>query len=287
MDRVIQEIRHMFISSIILVTSRVFYYIFKNSTWGIFATANNNTSFDPMVIITNTIAILSVIIFVFSLIRFITGLLGYEPNIKLTTSIHIEIPIIKQKKFGRVSVKKVIIKLPGTFTYDQVKEVQKIIERPINAIFIKIHNSDDQDVEKKLYGTYAALDWCKLPDKILVAAERLRGVQIENRSAIDLIKKFNYKDVLIYCDPPYMLETRHCKQYRYEMDKSDHEELLCILKRHSGQVIISGYDTELYNRELRSWNRMSRTAYTQSGTKKEEVIWMNFDPPNQQITFDI
>lgn len=134
---------------------------------------------------------------------------------------------------------------------------------------------------------YAALDWCKLPDKILVAAERLRGVQIENRSAIDLIKKFNYKDVLIYCDPPYMLETRHCKQYRYEMNKSGHEELLCILKRHSGQVIISGYDTELYNRELRSWNRMSRTAYTQSGTKKEEVIWMNFDPPNQQITFDI
>ena len=148
----------MFISSIILVTSRVFYYIFKNSTWGIFATANNNTSFDPMVIITNTIAILSVIIFVFSLIRFITGLLGYEPNIKLTTSIHIEIPIIKQKKFRRVSVKKVIIKLPGTFTYDQVKEVQKIIERPINAIFIKIHNSDDQDVEKKLYGTYAEFE---------------------------------------------------------------------------------------------------------------------------------
>lgn len=158
MDRVIQEIRHMFISSIILVTSRVFYYIFENSTWGIFATANNDTSFDPMVIITNTIAILSVIIFVFSLIRFITGLLGYEPNIKLTTSIHIEIPIIKQKKFGRVSVKKVIIKLPGTFTYDQVKEVQKIIERPINAIFIKIHSSDDQDVEKKLYGTYAEFE---------------------------------------------------------------------------------------------------------------------------------
>lgn len=158
MDRVIQEIRHMFISSIILVISRVFYYIFENSTWGIFATANNDTSFDPMVIITNTIAILSVIIFVFSLIRFITGLLGYEPNIKLTTSIHIEIPIIKQKKFGRVSVKKVIIKLPGTFTYDQVKEVQKIIERPINAIFIKIHNSDDQDVEKKLYGTYAEFE---------------------------------------------------------------------------------------------------------------------------------
>lgn len=60
---------------------------------------------------------------------------------------------------------------------------------------------------------YAAKDWCNLPDKIRQAAERLRGVQIESRPAIELIKRFNFEKVLIYCDPPYMLETRHCKQY--------------------------------------------------------------------------
>ena len=69
---------------------------------------------------------------------------------------------------------------------------------------------------------YAAQDWLRLPEKILQAAERLRGVQIENRPAIELIRRFNYKNVLIYCDPPYMLETRHGKQYRHEMGDAGH-----------------------------------------------------------------
>ena len=56
-----------------------------------------------------------------------------------------------------------------------------------------------------------------LPEKILLAAERLRGVQIENRPAVELIRKFNYPNVLIYLDPPYMPDTRHGKQYRFEM----------------------------------------------------------------------
>ena len=80
--------------------------------------------------------------------------------------------------------------------------------------------------------SYASQNWCNLPDKIMQAAERLRGVQIENRPAVELIKRFDYENVLVYCDPPYMLETRHGKQYRHEMDKEDHEELLEALLRH-------------------------------------------------------
>ena len=33
---------------------------------------------------------------------------------------------------------------------------------------------------------YASQDWCRLPEKIMQAAERLRGVQIENRPAEEL-----------------------------------------------------------------------------------------------------
>lgn len=62
--------------------------------------------------------------------------------------------------------------------------------------------------------SYASQDWCNLPEKIMQAAERLRGVQVENRPAVKLIERFNFKNVLIYCDPPYMLKTRHGKQYR-------------------------------------------------------------------------
>lgn len=61
---------------------------------------------------------------------------------------------------------------------------------------------------------YAAKYWVELPEVIAQAAERLRGVQIENRPALELIDRFNYQNVLTYADPPYLLGTRHGKQYR-------------------------------------------------------------------------
>ena len=131
---------------------------------------------------------------------------------------------------------------------------------------------------------YAAKDWCEIPQKILQAAERLRGVQIDNRPALELIPRFNYKNVLIYCDPPYMFRTRHGKQYRCEMGDSDHEELLKALIKHKGYVVLSGYDTDLYNDMLKDWNRYETTSYTQAQTKKQEVIWLNYDPPGQQLS---
>lgn len=128
---------------------------------------------------------------------------------------------------------------------------------------------------------YAAIDWCNLPEMIMRAAERLRGVQIENRPAVQLIERFNHKNVLIYCDPPYVLKTRHGKQYKCEMDDEDHEELLTLLLRHKGPAIISGYETELYDNMLAGWNRYEKTVYSQVCSKKKEVIWMNYDPPGQ------
>lgn len=133
---------------------------------------------------------------------------------------------------------------------------------------------------------YAAQDWVKLPDKIMQAAERLRGVQIENRPAIEVIKRFNYPNVFIYCDPPYMLETRHGKQYRCEMSDEDHEELLNILLQHKGYVMISGYDTELYRNMLGGWNRYEKVSYSQVGSKKQEVLWMNYEPMGRQLEFE-
>lgn len=131
--------------------------------------------------------------------------------------------------------------------------------------------------------SYASQDWCNLPDKIIQAAERLRGVQIENKPAIELIQRFNFQNVLIYCDPPYMLETRHGKQYRCEMTDKEHEELLNILLQHKGPVIISGYETSLYDSMLQGWDKFERTAYSQVCSKKKEVVWLNYEPPQKQM----
>ncbi len=128
---------------------------------------------------------------------------------------------------------------------------------------------------------YAAQDWCRMPERIVRAAERLRGVQIECRPAAELIQRFNHPSVLIYADPPYVLGTRHGKQYRHEMDNGDHEELLDVLLAHKGPVLVSGYDTELYGSRLRGWHREEHWCRSQTGGRKREVLWMNFDPPGQ------
>ena len=85
---------------------------------------------------------------------------------------------------------------------------------------------------------YATKDWCDLPEKIMQAAERLRGVQIENRPAVDVIQRFNHSNVLVYGDPPYVLSTRHGKQYRFEMDDPAQDDLLDVLLAHKGPVIL-------------------------------------------------
>lgn len=133
---------------------------------------------------------------------------------------------------------------------------------------------------------YAAKCWAKTPEVIIQAAERLRGVQIENRPAVELIRRFNYQNVLIYADPPYMLGTRqNRKQYRHEMTDDDHMELLEAIKAHRGPAIISGYDSDLYNRELKGWYKDGRTSFTQTASKRREILWMNFEPAAQMDMF--
>lgn len=134
---------------------------------------------------------------------------------------------------------------------------------------------------------YAAQDWVNLPEKIMLAAERLRGVQIECRPAVQLMQRFNDKKVLIYLDPPYMPETRHGKQYRYEMyTEESHIELLETAKAHKGPLLISGYESDLYNKMLRDWHKEKAVSYSQAASKKEEVLWMNFEPYGQQMSIE-
>ncbi len=124
---------------------------------------------------------------------------------------------------------------------------------------------------------YAAKDWRTLPERILQAAERLREVQIECRPAVDVIRRFNSPRVLIYCDPPYVLRTRHGKQYRCEMDDQEHEQLLDALLAHEGPVLLSGYDNDLYADKLRGWRKEEIVSRSQVGSEKREVLWMNFE----------
>ena len=127
--------------------------------------------------------------------------------------------------------------------------------------------------------SYCVGCWNRLPADLLEAAGRLKDVQIENRPALDLIWRFNHDNVLIYADPPYLLETRGGKQYRHEMTEQDHLDLLEALKQHRGYVILSGYPSEMYDRELQGWSVIHRKSYNQNSEQRTEVLWCNFEVP--------
>lgn len=127
--------------------------------------------------------------------------------------------------------------------------------------------------------SYCVNCWNRLPKDLMQAVIRLKDVQIENRPALELIRRFNYDNVLIYADPPYLLNTRGGKQYRYEMDEQDHLDLLAALIQHKGLVILSGYPSEMYDRELIGWSRITRKSYNQNADRRTEVLWCNFEVP--------
>lgn len=122
---------------------------------------------------------------------------------------------------------------------------------------------------------YALHNWHRLPRWIMETTDRLRHVQIENMAAIDLIQRFSYSNVLIYADPPYVLNTRTGKQYKHEMTDQDHIELLEALDKHPGPVLLSGYACSLYDDRLPHWTRKTTRANAEGGRERQEVLWLN------------
>ncbi|MCI7130369.1 MAG: DNA adenine methylase [Lachnospiraceae bacterium] len=119
--------------------------------------------------------------------------------------------------------------------------------------------------------------WLELPEIMKEAADRLKGVQIENLPAIELLKRYDTADVFIYADPPYLTSTRKNYLYKHEMTFEDHIELLDVLKTHPGAVMISGYDNDLYNKCLSGWRKAYKDTNAECGIKRTEVLWMNYD----------
>lgn len=133
--------------------------------------------------------------------------------------------------------------------------------------------------KKDVYGreaAYAVRYWNDLPEVITHIALRLKMVQIEHKPAVDLIKAFNHDNVLIYLDPPYVLSTRSRKQYRHEMSDQDHVELLETSLEHKGYVMLSGYDSDLYNDYLKGWRKISTPSRAENSLPRTEVLWMNY-----------
>lgn len=149
----------------------------------------------------------------------------------------------------------------------------------------KVGWKNDVQGRERAYGLW---DWYRLPEWIVDIAERLRMVQIENRPALEVIERFGYENVFMYLDPPYLIETRagRKKQYAYEMDDDDHEELLKLILRSPAKIMISGYESEMYNDYLHDWEKEAFESCVQGGAKRQEIVWMNYKIEYQLSLFD-
>lgn len=127
-------------------------------------------------------------------------------------------------------------------------------------------------------GPRTATMWNYLPDTILECCKRLKDAQIECIDAIKLCERYNSPDTFIYCDPPYLQSLRKKNMYHHEMTEQQHIELLEVLLASESKVIISGYESELYDSMLRDWHKEKKSTTAQMGLHRTETLWMNFEP---------
>lgn len=129
-------------------------------------------------------------------------------------------------------------------------------------------------------GTTPAHDWVNYPSHVTRFTERLAGVCIEHRPAVDVIRQHDSPRTLFYVDPPYPHSTRNMARgnaaYACEMSDDDHRDLAATLRTVSGMVVLSGYPCDLYDRELYpDWTREERPHHADGARDRTEVVWLN------------
>lgn len=99
---------------------------------------------------------------------------------------------------------------------------------------------------------------------------------------VDYLDSLNYAGlgrVLIYADPPYVLETRtSAHRYKYDYGRADHVRLIECLRRQvekGAMVMLSGYRSELYDELVSDWRRIEFQAMTRGGVRTE-CLWLSF-----------
>jgi DNA adenine methylase len=115
------------------------------------------------------------------------------------------------------------------------------------------------------------------------SADNQVGCELIHSNAITFLKDYRFTGKeLVYCDPPYLRETRkkYYPLYKYEYTYEQHAELLEVIKNLPCMVMISGYRSRLYTEFLKDWHTHFFRAATHNGMAVE-YVWMNYSPPEE------
>jgi DNA adenine methylase len=132
-------------------------------------------------------------------------------------------------------------------------------------------------------GALPAGDWTTLPLALDQIVERIQGVLLEQRPALQVIDRYDQPDTLFYVDPPYLPETRSAKRkggkashvYAFELTADEHVVLLDRLAGAQGMVMLSGYAHPTYDDTLSGWSRYEIETHADGALDRVEVLWVN------------
>ena len=132
-------------------------------------------------------------------------------------------------------------------------------------------------------GTTPAHDWRNYPTALVMLIERLRGVVIEQRDAMQVMQAHDSPETVHYVDPPYVHSTRsekvrgtaNRKSYKHEMTDDQHRALSEFLHGLKGAVVLSGYHSPLYDGLYADWARTEKHANADGARPRVEVLWFS------------
>jgi len=138
--------------------------------------------------------------------------------------------------------------------------------------------------------------WLGSVEGLSEIAQRLLRVQVENAPALEVIKRYDSKDTLFYCDPPYVHESRSdTNAYAFEMTDDEHKALARILHNVQGKVALSGYQCPLMGELYGDWTaieapgKKAHSTNTRSDMTKQnrvETLWINYDRHHVSTTME-
>jgi len=128
-------------------------------------------------------------------------------------------------------------------------------------------------------GTTPAQDWMNYPSHLRNVVQRLRGVVIENRDALEVMAIHDGEDTVHYVDPPYVHSTRGMRSrapsYRHEMTDAAHRDMARALYGLRGAVVLSGYRCELYDELFGAWHRIDLATHADGARNRVESLWFS------------
>jgi DNA adenine methylase len=188
-----------------------------------------------------------------------------------------------------------MLKIPGLNTYFGGKGASGTYQRIINHI--RPHDT----LLIPFAGNCAVTRAIRWPGRVLVndldvavvaawrAADLGPQLEVHNLPALDFLSmalaRPDLGRVVVYCDPPYPLDSRKSQRliYNHEMTDQQHQQFLDAVRWLRVDCLVSTYPNDLYAQQLRHWHRTEFQSQTRKGPATE---WLFYNYPTPQVLHD-